>query len=199
MQNDFWNMEIGKKKDVYPSKKSINLYYSVNDSKKISTIVIDVVFVLVLVLGIAKFFVFDVIAEKNAAYEKLQSAQELLAVQEEALKDFDEVSEEYSRYSYKILVDGLGLHDRMAVLDMLENTVFNQASISSVSINDNKISLNVDGMGLDEIAQLIAELQSYEMVEFVEITNQSGNGESFSGNMSITLTTLIETEAGGEQ
>ena len=194
MQLDF---QIGKKKDVYPSKKSINLYYGDENATKWTTIALDVLLVAVLILGLAKVLVFDLLSEHDAALAKVENAQVQLAMQNATLEDFDEVSEEYARYSYGILVDALKLHDRMEVLEMLENTVFADSGITSISISGNVISLGVSGMNLDATAQLIEKIQSYSIVESVQINNQNGSGGTYNGSMVIVLTDL--QAAGGEQ
>ena len=191
------NMEIGKKKEIYPSKKTINLYYREDVSSKISTLVLDIVFVVVVVFAILKVAVFDIVAERNDALEKLERLQHTLDQQMVALEKYDEVADEYARYSYKFLVDGIEYQDRMEVLSMLENTVFKDGNISNVSIAGNKISLSFKGLNLDECAQLIAEIQSYEMVENVEISNQTGSSNgTYEGNVTISVKKL---KAGGGQ
>lgn len=191
------NMEIGKKKEIYPSKKTINLYYQEKVSSKIYSIVLDIVFVVVVVFGLLKFLVFDVLAERNDALQQLTILQRTLDQQLVVLQDFDEVAEEYARYSYKILVDEMENQDRMEILSMLESTVFKDGSISNVSISGNMISLSFRGLNLDECAQLIKEIQSYEMVENVVISNQTGNANgTYEGNVTISVKKQI---AGGEQ
>lgn len=183
------NMEIGKKKEVYPSKKSLNLYYQDDVSTRLSTIALDILFVVVVVLGLAKFLVVDVLAERNEAVAKLDAVQSQVELQLKEIADYDEVSGEYVRYSYKILVDEQGLNDRLEVLDMLEKTVYKNSGITNVSIVGNVVSLNFSGLDLNETAQLIQEIQSYEMVSSVQVNNQTGNTNdgTYSGNMVITL------------
>lgn len=183
------NMEIGKKKEVYPSKKSLNLYYQEDVSTRLSTIALDILFVVVVVLGLAKFLVLDVLAERNEAVAKLDAVQSQVELQMKEIADYDEVSGEYVRYSYKILVDEQGLNDRLEVLDMLEKTVYKNSGITNVSIVGNVVSLNFSGLDLNETAQLIQEIQSYEMVSSVQVNNQTGNTSdgTYSGNMVITL------------
>ena len=51
------NMEIGKKKDLYPSKKSINLCYQEDVSTQISTVLLRVIFIAVIVIAFIKVLV----------------------------------------------------------------------------------------------------------------------------------------------
>lgn len=195
------NMEIGKKKNVYPSKKSINLYYQESASTKFSTLVLDIVFVVVVVAALLKVFLFDVIADKNDALAKVEKLQRSLDQQTAAIAEYDDVAEEYARYSYQILVDDMNQQDRLQILTMLENTVFTKGGISNISITDNIISLSFVNLNLDECAQLIKDIQSYEMVETVEISNQQGNADgTYEGNVKIVLVHEEKAESdGGEQ
>lgn len=65
-----------------------------------------------------------------------------------------------------------------------------------MTITGNVVSLNFGGMDLNETAQLIQEIQSYEMVASVQVNNQTGNtyDGTYSGNMVITL-----KQPGGKQ
>lgn len=197
-------IQIGKKKDVYPSKKTLNLYQKEDATTKASTIALDILFVLVVVIGLSKILVFDVLSDKNAAVKKVEDAQRYLDSQTQILEDYDAVSSEYIRYSYNILVDALHLQDRMDVLGMLEETVFAESNIASMSITDNVIAVTFDGLNLNGTAQLIERIKTYENVESVSIQNQSGGNEgTYSGDMIITLVPLVEEGAeqatGGEQ
>jgi len=191
------NKEIGKKKDVYPSKKSINLCYQEDVSTHFSTIFLRVIFVAVVILALMKYFVYDVIAERNEALAQLEQIQATLDMQLIAIQDYDKVVEEYSKYSYKILVDALDTQDRLEILAMLEDTVFVESGMGNFSISGNVVALSFDGLSLEECAQLIADLHEYEMVDSVVISNQSGNEDgTYHGNLTITLKAKV---AGGEQ
>lgn len=184
------NMEIGKKKNsAYPSKKTINLYQQESASTRISTILLDIIFVIVVVLGLAKLLVVDVLVERNDALAKVESLQAQLDQQMVALKDYDEINEEYVRYSYKVLVDEKGLQDRIVVLEMLENTVFKDTNITNITIVGNTISLNFTGFDLNKTAQLLQEIESYDIVSSVKVNSQNGNtvNDRYSGSMVITL------------
>ena len=192
------NREIGKKRDIYPSKKSINLCYQEEASTVVSSMLLKIIFAVLLLVVVVKIFVFDVIAERNEAKEQLEAIQSTLDAQLVLLQDYDKVVEEYSRYSYKVLIDALPTQDRLEILEMLENTVYVDGGMSNISIAGNVITLNFSGLNLDECAQLIAEIQAYEMVESVLISNQTGNADgTYQGNLSITLKAKNTEETAG--
>lgn len=191
------NMELGKKKDVYPSKKSINLCYHEEVSTQVSTVMLRVVFAVVILAAVLKLFVVDIIVERQEAKAQLEKIQHTLDRQLVAIQDYDAVAEEYTRYSYTALVDKIETQDRLEILNMLESTVFKDGKMSNVSIAGNALSLSFSGLNLDQCAQLIADIQAYEMVENVVISNQTGSSNgTYQGNVTITLKAK---NAGGEQ
>lgn len=195
------NREIGKKKNVYPSKKTINLCYEVETSTKVSSALLRIVFLVVVLIAALKFLVMDILIERNEALAQLERLQSVLDQQLIVIQDFDKVAEEYSRYSYKILIDELGTQDRLDILAMLEETVFKDGEMSNVSISGNAVTLAFSGLNLDECAQLIADIQAYEMVDTVVISNQTGSEDgTYNGNLSIMLKEKSpEINAGGVQ
>ena len=192
-----FNIELGKKKDVYPSKKSINLYYQEDISTKISTVALEIFFVIVVVVAVAKMFVIEPLVEKNEALQDLRRIERTVTQQMEAVSDYDAVAEEYFRYSYKILVDAIEEQDRLEILEMLQTTVFKDGEMSNVSITGNVVTLSFKGLNLDECAKLIKDIQDYDIVQNVVISNQTGeaNGK-YEGNLTITLKAK---NSGGEQ
>ena len=191
------NMEIGKKKEIYPSKKSINLCYQEEASTVVSSLMLKLVFAVLVLVFAVKIFVVDVISERNEAKEQLENIQKTLDAQMLLIQDYDKVVEEYSRYSYKVLIDALSTQDRLEILEMLENTVYKNGGMNSISIAGNVITLDFSGLNLDECAQLIADVQKYDMVQTVVISNQTGSADgTYEGNLSITLK---DKNTGGEQ
>lgn len=195
------NMELGKKKEIYPSKKSINLCYQEDVTTQFSTVMLRVIFITVVLVALLKVFVLDVIMERNEALEALEKIQATLNQKMVEIQDYEKVAEEYSRYSYKILIDALDTQDRLDILAMVEDTVFKNGGMSNVSITENVVALSFEGLNLDECAQLIADIQTYEMVETVIISNQTGSADgTYQGNLTITLKPKeSEINAGGEQ
>lgn len=198
MQTD---IQIGKKRDVYPSKKTLNLYNAQERATKKSTLILDIVLVSVLVLALGKLLVFDILVEKNEVTTKVNNAEAYLDERVVILKDFNKVREEYIRYSYDILVDELKLHNRMDVLAMLEATVFSQSKIETMTISDDTIAITYSGLNLDGTAGLVNSVKAYDIVEDVWVENQSrATDGTNNGDLIITLVSLVEEEeAGGEQ
>lgn len=185
-----------KKKDKYPSKTTLNLYYQDEKSAGISTFTLYLIFIIVVLVALSKMFVFDLVGELNTAKKTYEQNQSILASYQSALERYDDVNAEYNRFSYSYLSDQEKIQDRMDVLAMLESTVFAKSSVQSVSISGSLISVSLTDIGLDETAALAKMLEDHEIVDSVTV-NTASFGGTYTTHMVITL--VSEGETGGEQ
>ena len=192
-----------KKKEKYPSKRVINLYYKEDKTTRPSTIALYLLFILVVCLAVAKLAVYDKLTELEDVSQTLEKNQAYLANQMEYLKDYGEVSSKYSRYSYSYLTAEEKICDRMDILSMLEETVFVQSTVETVAVSDNVISLNLKGMYLEDAARLAKEVEQYDIVARVEVNaaslNTSGNALEDTLTTQMVITLVSDEETGGEQ
>ena len=188
------DMEIGKKKDVYPSKKVLNLYYKEDKTTRPSTIALYVLFFAVVLLAVAKILVFDLAMQLADIRKEVDTKQAYYDEQMIKLKEYREISSQYSRYSFSYLHEDEILCDRMEVLAMLENTVYKMSDVQSISITEDVVSVNLTGPNLEETAILVQWIETYEIVESVEVSTATLS-DSHATRMVITLV----SEAGGEQ
>lgn len=177
---------FGKKKDSYPSKKTINLYYKDEKSDGISTFTLYVLFIIVILVALSKMFVFDLVAELNTAKNTYEKNQATLESYLTALEKYDDVNSEYNRFSYSYLSDQEKIQDRMDVLAMLEQTIFAKSTVQSISISGDLISINLTDIELDETASLAKLIEDHEIVESVTV-NTASFGGTYTTNMVIVL------------
>jgi len=188
-----------KKKDNYPTKTTINLYYKEDKSAGISTFTLYVIFIIVILMALSKMFVFDVITDLNKAETQYNEYQATLDTYMSSLVDYEKVNDEYNKYSYSYLTDQEKIQDRMDVLKMLEATIFANSTVQSVSISDDIISANLTDIDLEKTAVLAKTLEEYEIVENVTV-NTASFGGTYTTRMVITLVSEGATEeTGGEQ
>lgn len=189
----------GRKKDTYPTKSSINLYYKEDKTTRPSTIALYVLFFAVVLLAAGKLFVFDIMMELEGAKAQLAQNQSYLEKQMEYLADYNEVSSKYSRYTYSYLTEDERICDRIAVLNMLEETVFEKAYIDSFVITGNVVSLSFKGLNLQEAAALASQLQGYEIVEKVEVNTASlSTSSQDKASMETRMVISLVTEGGAK-
>lgn len=162
-----------KRKEVYPSKKSLNLYYRDEKSSKSSTVMLYTLLGLVLILAAAKFMIYDLLVELDDAKDAYKAQEVVLNEYYEKLTGYQDVKAKHNRYSYGYLKDSEIICDRMEIITMLEDTVFTGSVVTQISISDDKIILGFEGMNLQETAVLGKQLEAYDIVETVTVSAAS--------------------------
>ncbi len=192
--------KIGKK-EVYPSKKTLNLYYRDEKSSKSSTVMLYILLGMVLVLAAGKFLVYDLLVELDDAKDAYEAQEMVLNEYYEKLTGYQDVKAKHNRYSYGYLKDSEIICDRMEVITMLEDTVFSGSVVTQISISDETIVLGFEGMNLQETAVLGRQLEAYDIVETVTVTTAtlSKTDNTYYVRMTVTLINPTSTDtAGGE-
>jgi len=206
MKLDFLNKEISVsevKKDTYPTKKTINLYFKEDKTTRPSTVALYVLFFVLVGALAAKILVVDLASELARAEKEVEAKYAYIEEQMAVLKDYNDISSQYSRYSSSYLREDEKIVDRMDVLDMLEKTVFLYSDEEFVTITGDIVSVKFSGTDLQETANLVKMVEKYDMVASVEVSTATLS-EGYSTNMLITLVNQNATEeaeetTGGEQ
>lgn len=166
------------KKAKYPTKTSMNLFYKPDRTTKTSTVALYVLFILVILVGLAKFMVYDLWAEKQAAERSLAAAQAELDDAMLQVSDYDEVRQRYVRYS--TTDEERDTVDRMEVLAMLDEAV-GKANMNSVSINGAKTQLQISNVTLTQTAEIVNRLQESPMVASIVVNTAATTDDSQGG------------------
>ncbi len=160
------NMQIGGSR--YPKKRRINLYQ--NQIKK-GVIAVELSIFAVFMACVYAFSQVAVVGLLNKvdAAENLYAATERqLETLKESNKEYDLVVAEYAHYGNAYLnTEESELPDREAMLDSLKTNVFTLASVSSVSITSDQMSIEgvlPDGSFFPE---LVRDVQENERVRYV--------------------------------
>ena len=82
---------MSKRNAAYPAKRSMNLFYKPDRTTKPATIALYVLFVLVCLLGLGKFLVYDLWAETAQAQQSLTAAEAQLQGVLLELTDYSEI------------------------------------------------------------------------------------------------------------
>lgn len=161
------------RKETYPTKTTMNLYYKLDRTTKPSTISLYALFAAVVLLALAKILVYDVWQENRAAQRSLAAAQDELNGVLMQLTDYDEVQQRYFRYA--ATDEERALVDRMDVLAMLDSTV-GIAKIDSISISGARVQIQVSDVTLAQIATIVSNLESNQLVSGVVVSTASTTG-----------------------
>lgn len=172
---------MSRRNAAYPAKRSMNLFYKPDRTTKPATIALYVLFVLVCLLGLGKFLVYDVWVETVEAQQALTAAEAQRDSLLLELTDYSEVWERYSRYS--ATEEERALIDRMEVLALLDEAVGTTASMDAVAIGGDMVQLQFSGVTLAQTAQIVKALEAspivaYTMVNTASTTQAEGADDS---------------------
>jgi len=140
----------------------MNLYYKPDRTTKPATIALYVLFVLVCLLGLSKFLVFDIWMETVQAQQTLAAAEEQLSGIMVELADYKEVKARYSRYS--ATEEERALIDRIDVLALLDDAVGATANMEVISISGDTAQIQFSGVTLAQTAQIVNALEASPIV-----------------------------------
>jgi hypothetical protein len=184
---------IKKNAVQYPSKKTMNFVHhqsGINLKKLIPALV------LVLIIGalFAKFAILDPLAKRDVALGELTDKQTQLALINGKLTGYEELAQQYGRYSYGWMNETeVNMVSRMDVLQLVEQEIATKAIIDNMAVNNNVLTLNIHGITLEQASTMVRSLEDRGLVESAAVYNavaeQAEEAEIF---MSIILTKEAE-------
>ena len=184
---------IKKNAVQYPSKKTMNFVHhqsGINLKKLIPTLV------LVLIIGalFAKFAILDPLAKRDVALGELTDKQTQLALINGKLTGYEELAQQYGRYSYGWMNETeVNMVSRMDVLQLVEQEIATKAIIDNMAVNNNVLTLNIHGITLEQASTMVRSLEERGLVESAAVYNavaeQAEEAEIF---MSIIMTKAAE-------
>ena len=179
---------MSKRNAAYPAKRSMNLFYKPDRTTKPATIALYVLFVLVCLLGLGKFLVYDLWAETAQARQSLTAAEAQLQGVLLELTDYSEGWERYSRYS--ATEEERAAIDRMEVLELLDGALGGSAELNTVAIGGDAVQLQFSGVTLAETARIVRALEASPIVAGTRVNTAStteGSGALVQASVFIQL------------
>ena len=147
--------------------------------------------VLVLIIGLAIFAkvgFLDQLSKKTLAYSELAAKQEQLAAINARLVGYDELANEYNRYSYGLMNDTeINLVTRMDVLNLLEKEIATKATIENFAVNNNVLTMNIHGITLEQASAMVKKLESTDLVSRATV-NSATAADAVEARIFISIT-----------
>ncbi|MBU5432764.1 hypothetical protein [Intestinimonas sp. MSJ-38] len=160
------NTDIGRlvkgKKETYPTKKRMNLYFKVDRTTAPATAILYISFVVVVLVALSKVMILDPWLEVRGLEEQARQLEEENAALLLQLKDFSKVQEEYLRIAPTEEEQAQG--DILEVLQLIDGVIRPSAQVKQVSVSENKVLLTFSGVTLGESAQLVSLLEQSPLV-----------------------------------
>lgn len=160
----------------YPVKRTMNLYYKPDRTAKPATIALYVLFVLVLLLGLSKVLVYDMIVQVREARGVLTEVERQVDSVMASLSDFSEVQEKYRRYTPT--EEEAGTIGRMEILALLDSAVGSAAAVDAVSISGDLVQVQFSQVTLAQTAEIVARLEASPIVARTTVSTASTTGEA---------------------
>lgn len=168
-----------------PVKRVINLAAQGEKPMRIGIAIPAVLLILLVAAVFGKFLVLDRLSEVNTAQANVDRYRTKLDEGYEELQDFDDLSILYAHYTYSGFTDAeLKRTDRVAVLDLIRRKVIPWAVVSSWSLTENQLTINMSADSLQQINLIVQQLESDELVDFCTVNtaitddNTKGKTES---------------------
>ena len=180
-----------QKKIKYPTKKTLNLMIKEKTLASPTRLIPILLLIVVGALAFSKFAVVDRLAKVDKAESELATMKNQLELIQNAFSDYDQVEDQYSRYSYENF--DRTIPDRIDVLEMLEIWFMPVCRIQSLSMNGRDLSMTIADINMDTITYLNGVLTHEEpMVESIKITSYVDNTDrDQSGERTVTATVNI--------
>ncbi len=194
-------MAMKKENKAVASKTTLNLVFRERKFIKTAALVPVVLVIALLAALVGKFGVADRLAQVAAAQREVDDIQ----AQTEALRaifaDYDEVEEQYNRYTYKDFDRTLA--DRMDVLALVEREIFPVCQVQRMALAEKRLDLVMEGLTLENTSGLINRLKADKLVSEVFVstaTTTEDNGTVHrTTEMTILLADAVEQEAQGKE
>ncbi len=169
-------MASGKKKETYPQKRTMNLYFKPDRTTVPATVALYVLFALTLLLAFCKFFIYDRQEEIREQSEALASLQYEQSLYEEQLSDYDEVLSRYRLYS--VTEDEERQTDRMEILELVDTVIRSKAKITGFSVSDGYVNVSFTGVTLKQTAEIVRTLDESPLVLRTTVNTASTGGST---------------------
>lgn len=166
---------VGGKKMVTQAKVTMNFARHKSEFNLGKVAVVALVIIVVTLL-FTKFAVLDPLEQKTAALNELSQRQSQMDVLNAKLAGWDELQALYGRYSYGWMTeDETNLVERMDILSLMETKIRPRAQIEDFSISGNVLTVNLEGITLEQTSSLVTLLESDPLVTSATVYKASND------------------------
>lgn len=184
-------MGLKSKKVRVPDRKKVNLLDATRDAKSLPKLIPALALIFLCAFLFSKFAVADRTEKVVNAEAELLNMGSRLCLIEEGVSDYDEVFEEYSRYSY----DGFdrSVPDYLDVLDLIKRRFFLLSTVKSVTVSGREMNLEIADIDMQTVTYLSGVLLEEEpLIEELSVTSYTDTvGKDGDGTATVVATVRI--------
>lgn len=183
-----------KKKDKQmPVKRTMNLYFKADRTTKPATVALYVIFVAVVLAGLSKVLIYDLWLKVEDARVALAAVQYQLNNAMAELTDYDEVKQEYQRYS--ATDEERAQVDRTEIVRLIDENIASVAKVHTYTVSGMQINVAIDNVTLSEVAEIVRLLEASPIVVST-VVNTAATTENTAAENILTETADMAPEAG---
>ena len=162
---------MARKKVVYPTKRSMNLYFKVDRTTASATAALYILLVVAVLLGLGKVMVYDLLAQEKQLESQVAALEQRTTQQLQQLERYDQVLEDYIRSVPTQREQEQA--DVMELLGLIDTTIRPTAQVSQVAIEDNQVVISFSGVTLAQTAELVVQLEQSPLVSNTQVDTAS--------------------------
>lgn len=180
---------MSKMRNVYPSKRDMNLAMREKPQTNRPLAVLAVLLVIAFIGVFYLFAVRRVLDEVDSAAAAADNAEAQLAAIQEQTAHYDDVLDEYQ--SYTVVSNAMtGTVNPLDCLNLIETQLVDKAQVESYSVADHLVSVELSGVTLRDVSEIYASLTASPLVSNVQVytaSTQKDSTEQVTATMNIEL------------
>ena len=180
---------MSKMRNVYPSKRDMNLAMREKPQTNRPLAVLAVLLVIAVIGVFYLFAVRRVLDEVDSAAAAADNAEAQLAAIQEQTAHYDDVLDEYQ--SYTVVSNAMtGTVNPLDCLNLIETQLVDKAQVESYSVADHLVSVQLSGVTLRDVSEIYASLTASPLVSNVQVytaSTQKDSTEQVTATMNIEL------------
>ena len=180
---------MSKMRNVYPSKRDMNLAMREKPQTNRPLAVLPVLMVIAFIGVFYLFAVRRVLDEVDSAATAADNAEAQLAAIQEQTAHYDDVLDEYQ--SYTVVSNAMtGTVNPLDCLNLIETQLVDKAQVESYSVADHLVSVQLSGVTLRDVSEIYASLTASPLVSNVQVytaSTQKDSTEQVTATMNIEL------------
>ena len=180
---------MSKMRNVYPSKRDMNLAMREKPQTNRPLAVLAVLLVIAIIGVFYLFAVRRVLDEVDSAAAAADNAEAQLAAIQEQTAHYDDVLDEYQ--SYTVVSNAMtGTVNPLDCLNLIETQLVDKAQVESYSVADHLVSVQLSGVTLRDVSEIYASLTASPLVSNVQVytaSTQKDSTEQVTATMNIEL------------
>lgn len=180
---------MSKMRNVYPSKRDMNLAMREKPQTNRPLVVLAVLMVIAFIGVFYLFAVRRVLDEVDSAATAADNAEAQLAAIQEQTAHYDDVLDEYQ--SYTVVSNAMtGTVNPLDCLNLIETQLVDKAQVESYSVADHLVSVQLSGVTLRDVSEIYASLTASPLVSNVQVytaSTQKDSTEQVTATMNIEL------------